>query len=253
MCTDIHGLLCSSTISVRCPHVVSLFYLVTQNCIKYANQVKQGTNAVETFKLCRAHSNHQLSTSTRCGRPCYRKAYTHFPRETTHLHGYISALLTSKKLYRKCWGNQCPSLLCILSVFFSFGRRILRTTEMMSWKLSSILLQGFNESITDSTKHTKRQILTLPDPVFLLGCRANSWTATAPPFILTKPPSHPQAPVCSYTNSAAFFMWGARDTSKAPCGSSSGVTSSHSPAEQSRSCQCQANTCFSLGVKDFWF
>lgn len=85
MCTNSHRVLHGCTISAWCPHVESLFYLVTQNQVKYVNQVKQSTGVAETFKLRRAHSNHQLSTSTRWGRPCYRKAYTHFLGETTHL------------------------------------------------------------------------------------------------------------------------------------------------------------------------
>ncbi len=93
---DIHCLRRSSTISVQCPHAEIWFYFQTQNKVMYADHVKRSTDAAETFKLCRAHSNHQPSTSTRCGRPCYRKAYTRFLSETTHLHSHISALFTSK-------------------------------------------------------------------------------------------------------------------------------------------------------------
>lgn len=77
------------------------------------------------------------------------------------------------------------------SVFHSFGEaRIQRTIKMMNWQLSSHLFQGVTESITDLTRHTMQQILTLPDPWCWAG-KANSWTDTVPPFILTKPPSHP--------------------------------------------------------------
>lgn len=44
--------------------------------------------------------------------------------------------------------------------------------------------------------------------------RANSSTATAQPFIPSRPPYRPQAPVCSY--STAFSTWGGLDTSKHP-------------------------------------
>lgn len=83
--------------------------------------------------------------------------------------------------------------------------------------ISPHLFEEFTGSSVFSTRHTNQQILTLPAPVSLLSVglsRANSSTATAQPFILTRPPYHPQAPVCTY--STAFSTWGGLDTSKHP-------------------------------------
>lgn len=87
-------LLHSSAIPGQDSHVESIFYLVTQNREKYANQVKHCTDAVKAHKLRRAQSNHQSSTSTRCWRPRYRKAYTHFLSETTHTSMVTSQLFS---------------------------------------------------------------------------------------------------------------------------------------------------------------
>lgn len=81
--------------------------------------------------------------------------------------------------------------------------------------------------------------------------RANSWTATAPPFILTNPPPTPR-PLSAHTPTLLLSPCGGPSTlQSAPCASSSGVTRSHSPADQDCTCQCQAYTCCS--VSDFWF
>lgn len=113
----------SCIMSVWSPHLDFFFYLVMQNQVKYANQVKQCTDAVEIFKIGKAHSNHQPSTGTRCRRPRCRKAFTDFLSETTHLHCHISAFSTSKWHYRKSLRNWWPSLLCILKVFFKAPER----------------------------------------------------------------------------------------------------------------------------------
>ncbi len=125
----------------------------------------------------------------------------------------------------------------------------------MNWQLSG-LTSSFKSSLSLTrshtlTRHTKQQILTLPDSVPFLGVGLAEQTAGVPLHRL----SSWQAPVCSaHTPRVLLSPCGGPSTlQSAPCGSSSGVTSSHSPAEQDRTCQCQANTCWRLGVSDFWF
>ena len=80
--------------------------------------------------------------------------------------------------------------------------------------------------------------------------RANSWAATAPPFIL-KPPS--PRPLSALHLQYCSVHVGGPHTSKGPEWEPlHWVTSSHSPAEQDRTCQCRANTCWRRSVRDFW-
>lgn len=87
------------------------------------------------------------------------------------------------------------------------------------WIGSSHLFQEFTESIAKLNQTHKATNIDSSRSCVFSWCwagRANSWSATVPPFILTKPPSHQQAPVCSYTYRTAFSMWGAPWHFKAP-------------------------------------
>lgn len=216
MRTDTHSPLHSSTISVRFPHVQPLFYLVTQNRVKHANWVKQHADAAEAFKLWRAHSNHQPSTGTRCERPCCRKACTHFLSETTHLHSHIPALFTSKQHYRK--GNWWPSLLSILKVFLTAlkNSKKCKNDELAAQLTSHSGVQRVYRRVKQTHRATNIDSSRSCVCPWCRAGRAHSWTATAPPFILTKPPSHPPGPCLLLHLQCCFLHVGGPRHFKAP-------------------------------------
>lgn len=243
------SIVCDAAQQSLCPHVGSLFYLETKNRL---NQVKQSTDAADTFKLCRAHSNHQPSTSTRCGRPCYRKAYTHTSYERPHTSSHVSALFTSKQHYRKSReiGGQVYSVLRI---------RFKWICSLLWWGNNS-KNHKYDDNVSSASSQVQRdtQSNTYIDsnrcfifPWCWAG-RANSWTATALPFFLTNPTPHPQASSCSFTYSTAFFMWGPLDTSKGPVWELQWGDKQPQPSGAGSDLQCKANTCWRVGVRGWW-
>lgn len=127
----------------------------------------------------------------------------------------------------------------------------------MTWQLSK-LTRSFRSSQSllltqphsQSNKYWLFQSLCLS---VVLSWQSKQLDCYSTAFHPDKSCLHPQASVCTYSYIVLSPCGGPSTLQRTACGSSSGVTSSHSPAEQDRTCQCQGNTCWRLGVSDLWF
>lgn len=135
-----------------------------------------------------------------------------------------------------------------------FQRSREASSQTTTTLLSSHLFEEFTGSSVFSTRHTNQQILTLPAPLSLLSVGLAEQTARRQQHNLSSrhDPHTTPRPLSAHTVLLSL-RGGAWTLQSTPCGSSSGVTRSHSLAEQNSTYQCQANTCWKLGVSDFWF
>lgn len=211
----------SSTISVRGPHVAPSLYFIWWRKIELSMLIKSNSALMR-----RRLSNFEERSQT-TSLQLVPDAGDHVIERLTHTSSarpHTSTVTSSSFHFQVTSQEVSGKLMVKFTLHFegvlhsSGGATIQRTTKMMNW-LSSRLFQEFTESNADSTRHTKHQILTLPDPVSFPGAGLAEQTAGLLQHHLSSwqnPLPHPQAPVCSYTYSTAFSMWGALDTSKSP-------------------------------------
>lgn len=129
---------------------------------------------------------------------------------------------------------------------------------MMNWQLSNItdslessLSLSPTQPDTQSTKYWLSQILCLS---LVLGWQSKQLDCHSTVFHPDSSSPPTSRPLSARTPTVLLSPCGGPSAlQSAPCRSSSRVTSSYSPTEQDRTCQCNGNTCWWLGVSDFCF
>lgn len=254
---DIHHLLHSSTISVQGPHVAPSLYFIWWRKIELSMLIK--SNSALMRQRLSNFAEHSQTTSLQL----VPDAGDHVIERLTHTSSarpHTSTVTLSSFHFQVTSQEVLGKLMVKFTLHFegALHSSVEKFKEPQKWWTGSVRV-SFKSSLsltptqpdTQSIKYWLFQILCL---FLVLGWQSKQLDCYGTTFHPDKTPFPTPKPLSAHTPTVLLSPCGGPSTlQRALCGSSSGASSSHSPAEQDRTCQCQANTCWRLGVCDFWF